>query len=111
METFIQVVTTTDTRELAERIARALVEKRLAACAQIDGPITSVYRWQGQVEQAQEWRCVIKSRSALFEDIVGAIREMHSYEVPEIIATQIDFLDETYRQWLEEETLPDRGKR
>lgn len=111
METFIQVVTTTETREAAEQIARTLVEKRLAACVQIDGPITSVYRWQGQVEEASEWRCVIKSRSTLFDDIVGAIREMHSYEVPEIVATQIAFLDEAYRQWLGEATLPDRGKR
>jgi periplasmic divalent cation tolerance protein len=110
METFIQIVTTTDKREAAEQIARALVEKRLAACVQIDGPITSVYRWQGQVEEVQEWRCVIKSRSALFEDIVGAIREMHSYEVPEIIATQIDFLDAGYRQWLVAETLPAGGE-
>jgi periplasmic divalent cation tolerance protein len=105
METFIQIVTTTDTRETAERIARSLVEQRLAACVQIDGPITSVYRWQGQVEQAQEWRCVIKSRSALLAEIVGAIREIHFYEVPEIVATEIDFLDEAYRQWLVEETL------
>jgi periplasmic divalent cation tolerance protein len=111
MESFIQVVTTTETWEAAEHIAHTLVEKCLAACVQIDGPITSVYRWQGKVEQAQEWRCVIKSRSALFVDIVGAIREIHSYEVPEIVATQIDFLDESYRQWLEEETLPEGGER
>lgn len=111
MDTFIQVVTTTDKREAAEQIAYALVEKRLAACVQIDGPITSVYRWQGQVEEAKEWRCLIKSRSALFGDIVGAIREIHSYAVPEIVATRIDCLDEPYRHWLEVETLPEGGER
>lgn len=105
MGTFIQVVTTIDSREAAEQMARLLVDKRLAACVQIDGPITSIYHWQGQVEEAKEWRLTAKSRAALFEEIVAAIREMHSYDVPEIVATQIDFLDEAYRQWLEEETL------
>jgi periplasmic divalent cation tolerance protein len=110
MESFIQVVTTTETREAAEQIARALVEKRLAACVQIDGPITSVYRWQGQVEQAQEWRLTAKSRADYFEEIVVAIREILSFDIPEIVATRIDFLDEPYRQWLEAETLPAGGE-
>lgn len=106
MGTFIQVVTTTDTREAVERIARLLVLERLAACVQIDGPMTSIYRWQGQMEETPEWRLTAKSRSDLFAEIVAAIRTIHAYEVPEIVATQIDFLDEAYRQWLEAETRP-----
>ena len=106
MRTYIQVVTTTDTRETAERIARFLVEKRLAACVQIDGPIRSLYRWKGHVEEATEWRCVIKSRSDLFGAIRDAIFGMHPYEVPEIVATELDQVAESYRQWLEDETLP-----
>jgi len=106
MRAYIQIVTTTDTRESAERIARFLVEKRLAACVQIDGPVTSLYRWKGRVEEATEWRCVIKSRSGLFEKVAEAVRGMHPYEVPEIVATEFDRVDESYRAWLEDETLP-----
>ncbi len=104
MGTFIQVVTTTDSREAAERIARSLVHQHLAACVQIDGPLTSIYHWQGQVEEAEEWRLTVKSRTDLFEEVVSAIRGLHAYDVPEIVATQIDLLDMAYRQWLEEET-------
>ena len=107
MQAYIQIVTTTDTRETAMRIARFLVEKRLAACVQIDGPITSLYRWKGSVEEETEWRCVIKSRSDLFGEIRDAIRDMHPYEVPEIVATELDQVAESYRQWLEDATLPE----
>ncbi|MGH7757607.1 MAG: divalent-cation tolerance protein CutA, partial [Vulcanimicrobiaceae bacterium] len=79
---YVQIVTTTATREDAERIARALVERRLAACVQIDGPIVSHYRWQGAVEAGSEWRCAIKTRAALFDTVAAAIRELHPYEVP-----------------------------
>ncbi len=71
MSDYIQVVTTTERREDAERIARALVEQRLAACAQVSGPITSTYRWQGEIETAQEWQCRAKSRRDLFADRAG----------------------------------------
>ncbi|NLN61094.1 MAG: divalent-cation tolerance protein CutA [Deltaproteobacteria bacterium] len=106
MARFIQVVTTTDSRELAERIARSLVGDRLAACVQIDGPMTSIYHWRGKMEEAEEWRLTAKSRAVFFDDIAAAIRRVHSYEVPEIIATEIVGGDETYLRWLEEETRP-----
>lgn len=103
---FMQVATTTDTREKAEEIARLLVEDGLAACVQIDGPITSIYHWQGKVEEAKEWRLTAKSRYIFFEDIAEAIRSAHTYEVPEIVATEIVRLDESYQDWLEQETIP-----
>ena len=106
MGTFIQVVTTIDSREAAERMARLLVDKRLAACVQIDGPITSIYRWRGQVEESQEWRLTAKSRTGLFKTIVAVIRGIHSYEVPEIVAMAIERIDEAYEQWLDEEIRP-----
>ena len=67
MSDYIQVVTTTERREDAERIARALVEERLAAWSQVTGPITSTYRWQGKIETAQEWQCWAKSRRDLYD--------------------------------------------
>lgn len=83
MEGFIQVTTTTETREDAERIARSLVEARLAACVQIVGPITSIYRWKGKIETTGEWLCLIKSREENYGAIEQTIRSLHPYETPE----------------------------
>ena len=104
MNDFVQIVTTTERQEDARRIADLLVEKRLAACVQIAGPVTSVYRWQGKVESAQEWQCQIKTRQALLDDVSEAIREVHPYEVPEIIALPIVAGSRDYLVWLEEQT-------
>jgi len=104
MPDYIQVVTTTERRENAERIARALVEERLAACVQVTGPITSTYRWHGQIETAQEWQCWAKSRRDLYDQIEQTIRRLHPYEVPEILAMPILAGSAPYLAWLKEET-------
>jgi periplasmic divalent cation tolerance protein len=104
MSDYIQVVTTTERREDAERIARALVEERLAACVQVTGPITSTYRWQGKIETAQEWQCWAKSRHSLYAKIEQAIRKLHPYEVPEILAMPIVAGSADYLAWLDQET-------
>jgi len=104
MNDFLQIVTTTERQEDARRIADVLVEKRLAACVQIVGPVTSVYRWQGKVESAQEWQCQIKTRQALLDDVADAIREIHPYDVPEIVAIPIVAGSREYLVWLEEQT-------
>jgi periplasmic divalent cation tolerance protein len=98
---YIQVVTTTEHRDDAEAIARMLVEERLAACVQIVGPITSVYRWQGKIETAQEWQCLAKSRRDLFVRIQAAIKRLHPYQVPEIIAVPMLDGSAEYLAWLE----------
>lgn len=103
MTDFIQVVTTTNSREDADRIARALVEQRVAGCVQILGPISSTYRWQGEIETAQEWLCLIKSRRDRYPDLEQAIRELHSYDVPEILATPVVAGSAAYLQWLADE--------
>lgn len=96
----IQVVTTTDSRESAESLVTRLVEERLVACGQIDGPIQSVYRWQGVVEKAAEFRCTLKTDLRLFSRLEQRMRELHGYDVPEIIATEIVAGSEDYIQWL-----------
>jgi len=101
---YIQVLTTTERREDAERIGRALVEKRLAACAQVAGPITSTYRWQGKIETAEEWQCWAKSRRDLYQQIERTIRQLHPYEVPEILAMPIAAGSADYLAWLDAET-------
>ncbi len=103
MNDYIQVITTTATHDEAEIIGRALVEQHLAACSQIIGPITSIYRWEGQIETSQEYQCWAKSRRELFERIEAAIRRLHPYQVPEILAVPIATGSESYLQWLEGE--------
>jgi len=99
----IQVTTTTETRAQADSIAQALVEGRLAACVQITGPIQSVYRWQEKIERADEWLCSIKTRKTLFSEVEAAIRQLHPYQCPEILATPILAGSDAYLQWLSEQ--------
>jgi periplasmic divalent cation tolerance protein len=103
MPEYIQVVTTTERREDAERIAHALVEERLAACVQIVGPISSTYRWHGAIENAEEWQCWAKSRRDLYDEIERVIRRLHPYEVPEIMAMPVMAGSASYLAWLEGE--------
>ena len=103
IEEYIQVFTTTEKKEDAEKIAKALVEKRLAGCIQIVGPIVSTYWWKGNVETAGEWLCFIKSKKTLYEDLEKAIKEIHPYEIPEIIALPIISGSKEYLDWLNNE--------
>lgn len=102
MTEYIQVLTTLENRDDAEKIARALVEKRIAACVQIMGPLTSFFQWQGKLDSAQEYLCVIKSRNDLFQEMETIIKSMHPYEVPEILATPITKGNKDYLSWLAE---------
>jgi len=99
---FIQVTTTTGTQEAARALARSAVEARLAACAQISGPIESVYRWQGKIEQAKEWVVVFKARRNGYQMLEKHIKDNHSYDVPEIVATPITEGNPAYLSWVEE---------
>jgi periplasmic divalent cation tolerance protein len=104
MTEILQVSTTTDKREDVEKISKAMVEKRLAACVQIVGPITSYYRWKGNLENAEEWLLIIKTRSELYPQIEDAIKAVHSYETPEIIAVSVTAGSSDYLDWLKSET-------
>jgi len=95
-------MTTTETKEEAEKIAQYLVEQKLAACVQITGPITSIYRWKGKVEKAQEWLCLIKTREELYDKVETAIKKLHSYETPEIFAVPIIKGSSEYLSWLDD---------
>ena len=104
MTDFIQVQTTTARQDEAQQIAQLLVERRLAACVQVHGPIISLYRWEGAVEKDQEWQCTAKTTRDLFPAVEQAIREMHPYDVPEIVAVPIVVGSEDYLKWLGEMT-------
>ena len=103
MTEFVQITTTTGARHDAERIAAELVSRRLAACVQISGPIASTYRWQGAVETAEEWCCTVKTSREQFAAIEEVIKQLHSYELPELIATPIVDGSEAYLKWLGEQ--------
>jgi len=102
MSDFVQVLTTAGSEEEAGRIASLLVERRLAACVQVVGPIVSRYRWQGEVEEEREWQCLAKTTRAAYEAVEAAIREVHSYDEPEIIATPIVAGSAGYLAWIDE---------
>lgn len=105
MDTIIQVVTTGDSRDLMERIGRCLVEKGLVSCAQIGGPIKSIYRWKGKIEENEEWTCTLKSTRRLYGRIEAEIKSLHPYETPEIVACEVVEAVTEYRTWVTEETV------
>jgi len=100
MTDFVQLSTTTSTSEEAEAIALALLEQRLAACVQIIPQVRSLYRWQGKVEQADEWLCLAKTRRSLLLQVEAEICRQHSYECPEIVVVPIIAGSAAYLKWL-----------
>ena len=99
------ILTTVGTKAQAQAIADHLVQAKLAACVQIDGPITSVYRWQGTVHCDEEYRCVIKTASSIQTACVEALRSVHPYETPQILAFGFSYADERYARWVQTEVL------
>lgn len=93
-------LSTAPTREEAESIATELVSRRLAACVNLVGPVSSIYRWQGDIERSEETLLLIKSTSDCAPAIAQALHELHSYEVPELIAFNIESGLEAYLNWL-----------
>jgi len=103
MQPFLQIITTTENAEEADKIAQHLITEKLAACVQILGPIKSIYRWKGKIEQSGEWICFIKTKEELFAPVEKAIKSLHSYETPEIIAVPISLGSADYLNWLKNE--------
>ena len=104
MAEFIQVVTSIDSEGKAEEIARKLLEERLAACVQVLGPVRSRYWWEGKIEEAEEWLCLIKARATGYAAIESLIKKIHPYEVPEILVFPITGGNPQYLDWLRQET-------
>lgn len=103
----ILVMITVPSAEVGRDIAAALIEMRLAACVSIAAPVSSLYRWQGRIHDDHEALLLVKSRSLLFVDrLIPAVREVHPYETPEIIALPIVAGDADYLNWIAAETQP-----
>jgi periplasmic divalent cation tolerance protein len=97
---YVQVLTTVGSEEEAERISSLLVERRLAACVQVVGPIRSRYRWHGEVEEEREWQCLAKTEASMYAEVEEAIRAAHSYEEPEILAIPVLAGSGGYLRWV-----------
>jgi periplasmic divalent cation tolerance protein len=98
------ILTTAGSQEEAGKIAHALVERRLAACVNIVPQIESVYRWQGKVETAQEWLLLIKTQVELYERVRDALKELHSYDLPECVMLEVAAGSQRYLDWIAENT-------
>jgi len=98
----VQVNTTVPDRATADRVASVAVTERLAPCAHVDGPLQSTYRWQGAVETATEWSCRLKTTVERLPALIARIRELHPYDVPEIVAQDVADGDPAYLRWIQE---------
>jgi periplasmic divalent cation tolerance protein len=103
---YLQVQTTTDSRAEAMELSRAAVESRLAACAQVAGPVASVYWWDGGLERAEEWLVLLKLPADRYDELAAFLTERHSYDEPEIVALPIVAGSAAYLNWMREETRP-----
>lgn len=101
---FVQIATTFDAVAEAETLALSAVEARLAACAQAEGPLTSVYWWDGAVQTDKEWRVTFKTTAALAERLTEYIVREHPYEVPEVLVTPVIGGHQDYLEWVRSET-------
>lgn len=97
---YIQVSTTVATKSDALKIAHILANKKLSACTQMIGPILSIYKWKEKLEQSKEWLCVVKTEQKHYKAVEKAIRSIHPYELPEVIATPIVCGSEEYLEWV-----------
>jgi periplasmic divalent cation tolerance protein len=101
----IVVLITVPSREVGRQVAEALLEGKLAACVNIIPAVNSLYWWGGEIQDDQETLLVVKTRAEIFQDqLVPAVREVHPYDLPEIIALPVVMGLDSYLQWIEDET-------
>ena len=105
MYPLIIISTTFENKKDGEKLSRSLLDEKLIACAQLSGPITSYYRWEGDVAASTEFILTMKTKEPLYEKVKTRLKEMHPYELPEIIVQAVPESSEEYMQWVEDETL------
>jgi periplasmic divalent cation tolerance protein len=98
---YIIVLITTASKQEAEKITQHLVDLKLIACGNIVGPVSSIFTWSGKAEKAEEYLTIMKTRKDLFNKLAVAVKTLHSYEVPEILALPVVDGAKTYLDWLE----------
>jgi periplasmic divalent cation tolerance protein len=105
-ESHCAVVTTTDSAEAAEELAKGIVDARVGACVQIVGPIRSLYRWEGEVQNEQEWQLWVKTATDRLDALIEYVKAHHSYDVPEVVALPVLGGSGDYLQWVTDEIRP-----
>jgi len=106
---FAIVMTTAGSDEQASHLAQELVERRLAACVNIVSQVCSIYRWKGEVQRDDEKLLLVKTAAHLFPAVREAIRELHSYDLPEVVMLPLGEADPEYLEWLASSLAPDPG--
>lgn len=101
---FVQVLTTTDSPEVAQQIGERLIDSAAAACVQIEGPVTSIYQWNQKVETSQEYRVTIKTVAAKEDAVTAIIEANHTYDTPQIVVVPITGGSKAYLDWVAEQT-------
>ncbi|NGO71437.1 divalent-cation tolerance protein CutA [Streptomyces boncukensis] len=104
MPEILTVVTTIDSEERARALAAGAIERRVAACAQVGGPVRSFFRWEGAVQSEDEWQVQFKTPAARYDALEAYLHEAHAYEVPEILAAPVARASAAYAEWVAEET-------
>ena len=106
MAEYLLVLTTVSEEAVASRIARQLVEERLAACVTVSSPCQSFYWWEGDISEEREWMLFIKTKGSLYPELEKRLQEIHPYSVPEVLAFSVAVGAEKYLRWLDQETSP-----
>ena len=104
---YVVVFVTTGSAEEAAHLARVLVEDGLAACGNLLGPVRSIYRWKGKAKDESETLLMLKTRASLFEPLKERVLELHSYDVPEVVALPLVAGHEDYLDWIDSSTRED----
>ncbi len=104
MTDIILILVTASSEGEAEKIARTLVEERLAACVNFISPLRSIYRWEGKIQDDREWLLVVKTQATHFAAVETRVKALHSYQVPEVIALPVVDGSERYLEWVRGET-------
>ncbi len=97
---FIIIMTSVDSKKEAERMAKLIMEKRLAGCTKVTGPVKSYYTWKGKPHISREWICIIKTKNSKYKKIEEELKKTHRYELPEIISFNIGMASTEYLAWL-----------
>jgi periplasmic divalent cation tolerance protein len=96
----IEITTTVPSAQVGESLASGIIEGRMGACVQISGPVTSVYRWQGNIETSQEWRLIVKTIESRRDQVVDYLHRNHPYELPEIVEHSVEWVEPRFLAWV-----------